>query len=109
MPSAETLREIKRAEEEVQRIRAKAKEDAERLLRDAAREADALRVQADQDAQRAFDAGIEAARHEVEREKQAILQKGEQDARALAAKAQGQDLNRAVDTLVQKFEQRVRG
>jgi V/A-type H+/Na+-transporting ATPase subunit G/H len=109
MPSVETLREIKRAEEEVQRIRAKAKDDAERTLRDAAREADTLKLQAEQDASRAFDAGVEQARREVDREKQQLLAKGEQDARAIAAKAQGPELNRAVDILLKKFDQRVRG
>lgn len=109
MPNVEVLRDIKRAEEEVQHLRAKAKEDADRLLREAAREAEALKRQAEDEAQRAFDAGVEAARHEVEREKQRILAQGEQDARAIAAKAQGPALGRAVEVLLRKFEQRVRG
>lgn len=109
MPSVETLREIKRAEEEAARLKTKAKEDAERMLRDATREAELIKKQAEEEAQRGYDAGIQAARVEVEREKRAVHQQGEQDAKAIAAKASSPALNQAVDALLRKFDQRVRG
>ena len=109
MPSVESLREIKRAEEEVARLRAKAKEDADRILREAARDAENLRRQADEEAQRSFDQGIEAARREVEREKAQVHARGEQEAKAIAARGQGAALGQAIDALLRKFDQRLRG
>jgi len=109
MPSAEVLREVKRAEQEAERLRAQAKEDADRILREAARDAEARRRKADEEAHADFEAGIAQAQRDIDRQKQDILRRGQQDAQAIAAKANGPALDGAVDILLKKFDQRVRG
>lgn len=107
MQAVEALREVKKAEAEVQRLKEEAAREKARLLREAERRAADVAERSRKDADAAYTATVEAARSAVASEKQRIVKGGQAEADKLRAKAKGPDFQKAVDLLVKNFETRI--
>lgn len=103
MKKAETLLEIKRAEEEIRGMKTAAERERDRILRDARREVLELQDRVRGDVDGHANAILREAEGELAKERETILAKGRKDADALKSKGAA-NVDRAVEKVLAKFQ-----
>jgi len=107
MQAAEALREVKKAESEVRRLKEEAAREKARLLREAERRAADVVEKARKDADLAHTAALEGAKAAVAQDRAKILKAGDAEATKLRGRTKGPEFAKAVDVLVKNFESKI--
>ncbi len=107
MQQVEALREVKRAEADVKRLKEEAARKAAEEVRAAERQAVDLIERAKTEAEEAYAAGIKAGQEAVAKDRQRILSAGKAEAQSLVGKTGTPDFNKAVEIVLSAFEKRV--
>ncbi|HWG91846.1 MAG TPA: hypothetical protein VNZ52_13435 [Candidatus Thermoplasmatota archaeon] len=109
MQQIEALREVKRAEDEVKRLKEEAQREAQRILREAREEASRTLANASTEADAAYAAGVDAAKKATNQERTKIIAEGDKRADAVRKAASGPQFQKAVDVLMKRFSDGING
>ncbi len=102
----EALEKVREAERRVQEEKAQAEKEQERLLRLAKGEALTLREDLQGKAEERSQEILRKARTSIQKEREGILQQGQAEAARIRDEVKGK-MGRAVDLLLQRFEEAV--
>jgi len=100
------LLDVKKAEQQVEQLKANARNESTRIVKDSRRDSLQIMDRAKAEAQRQYKAKIDAAEREVEDIKKRIIGEGDKRASALKSKAET-NMEQAVALIVKKFEDEV--
>jgi V/A-type H+-transporting ATPase subunit G/H len=106
MKKVDVLLEVKETEEKVEKLKEDALREKERIVKDSKRESIKVLDEAKTKAQNIYKAKIDTVNKEIEHIRKRIIGEGEERASELKTKAK-ENLNKAVDLLVTKFENEV--
>lgn len=109
MAAVEALREVKRVEDEVRRKKEEARREAQEILRKARADVADVEARGKADGDAAYQAEVDKAAKDVQAEKARILKAGQTDADKIAASGSGAALASAVDVVVRRFNDKIRG
>lgn len=109
MAQVEALREVKRVEDEVRRSLEDAKKQAADALRKARADAADIEAKGKADAEAAYAAEVDRAHKAVAESKTKILRTGAAEADKIQGAGTGAALNSAVDLIVKRFNDKIRG
>ena len=109
MHQIEALREVKRAEDEVKQRKEEAQRESQKILREAREQAAKILADAESEAHQAYNAGIDNARKGASGDRQKILAEGEKRAEDIRKAAAGPQFQKAVDTLLKRFNDNISG